>query len=171
MGVTLLFGMIFGKVTSLLRCLSPELMHWIFIGVFPFVIGLWFWSVDSLRRIPRDGIEQTQWDELTDLLCDLHLHSFPDRLGWSIDVSDSFSVSSASFLIDSALLFTGSCETRWNNWVRIKLNIFIWRLRLWSIPTRQSLSQCGITLNSIMGPICSTTVESNDNLFTDCIQL
>ena len=53
----------------------------------------------------------------------------------------------------------------------IKLTIFIWRMRLRSILTRQSLSHCGITLNSIKCPICSPTVESTDHLFAGCIQL
>lgn len=44
----------------------------------------------SLRHISRVGVEQTQWDSFICLLLEFHLESRPDRLGWLIDMSDSF---------------------------------------------------------------------------------
>ena len=67
------------------------------------------WSTDSLRRVPRGGIEQTQRVAFIYLMHDLRLHSFLDWLGWSIDASDSFSVSPARSFIDSGMLFTSGC--------------------------------------------------------------
>ncbi|KAL7587905.1 hypothetical protein Lser_V15G40076 [Lactuca serriola] len=67
--------------------------------------------------------------------------------------------------IDNGMLPTGGGETYWNNWVPIKLNIFIWRLRLNSLPTRANLSYRGILLDSILCPVCSAMIESIDHLF------
>lgn len=49
----------------------------------------------------------------------------PDRLDWLGDVSDVFSVSFARSIIDSSTLAVTGLETRWNNWVPIKVNILI----------------------------------------------
>ena len=43
-----------------------------------FLLG---WEVDSLRRRPRGGVEQVQWDALLDLLRGVDLVSRQDRLG------------------------------------------------------------------------------------------
>lgn len=69
------------------------------------------------------------------------------------------------------MLSKGGVDTYWNNWVPIKLNIFIWRLRLNGLPTRFTLSNQGILMDSILCPVCSTTVESIEHLFATCNDL
>lgn len=86
-------------------------------------------------------------------------------------MSDNFSISSTRAFNDNEMLLTGGCETRWNNWVLIKLNIFTWRLRLHNIPTRDRLSSRGITVDSILCPVCSITIESIEHLLSSCSEL
>ncbi|XP_023765317.1 uncharacterized protein LOC111913837 [Lactuca sativa] len=129
------------------------------------------WDPVTFRRSTRGGIEQEKWDAFISLLQDFQLQSIPDRLGWSIDVSNTFSISSARWFLDGSMLYSGGGETRWNNWVPIKINILLWRIQLLSIPTRERLSHRGIMLDSILCPICSRSVESVDHLFTECIEL
>ena len=81
-------------------------------------------------NLPGGGIEETQWTAFTSLMQGVLLRSTSDRLGWTIDVSDSFTVYSLRGFFDSHMLHSGGPETRWNNWVPIKVNIFIWRLQL-----------------------------------------
>ncbi|CAI9277983.1 unnamed protein product [Lactuca saligna] len=63
------------------------------------------WETDTLIRSPRGGVEQEQWDGILSLIQDLQLQSIPDRLGWTIDASDNFSVASARRFIDGSLLY------------------------------------------------------------------
>ena len=72
-----------------------------------------------------------------DFMHDVQLHPVPDSLGWSLDISDSFLVSSACCDLDSGLAPSGDMVTRWNNWVPIKLNILFWRVQLNNIRERE----------------------------------
>ena len=102
------------------------------------------------------------------LMKDLQLQSRHDRLGWLGDVSDTFSVSSPRDFIDRGMINVTSSETTWNNWVHIKVNILIWRIRLHSIPIRERFSHRGIEVESIMWLVCHNVVETVDHIFTKC---
>lgn len=69
------------------------------------------------------------------------------------------------------MLISGGPETRWNNWIPIKINILIWRIRLLSIPTRDLLSHRGIMVDRITYPICSHNVETIDHISAGCAPL
>lgn len=71
-----------------------------------------------------------------------------------LDVSDTFSISSARRFLDGGMFFLGGTKTRWNNLIPIKINILICKITLLSIPTRERLSHRGITIDSILCPIC-----------------
>ena len=71
-------------------------------------------------------------------------------MGWSLDSANSFFVSSVRYALDSGLVPSGDRGTQWNNWVPIKLNILVWRIKLSSIPTRERLSSRGIMAPSII---------------------
>jgi len=47
----------------------------------------------------------------------------------------------------------------------LKESIFMWRLSLDRLPTRLNLSKRGLDLQSIICPICSLVVESDQHLF------
>ena len=52
-----------------------------------------------------------QWDNVISMVQDLHLESRPDRWGWILDVTDSFSVSSARSFLDGGMVFSGGEKT------------------------------------------------------------
>ncbi|KAL4566050.1 hypothetical protein LXL04_030160 [Taraxacum kok-saghyz] len=133
-------------------------------------IGL-VWEGDALRRPPRGGVEQTQWDALMERLSNVTLLDRRDRLGWAGDESDSFSVGSARRCLDSRFLFIGGEETSWNSWIPIKLNVFLWRVMDGGLPTRERLSRRGILLDSMLCPVCNDQVESIPHILTGCSQL
>lgn len=126
-----------------------------------FLIG---WNPGDLRRMPRGGIEETQWISFLEVVQGVQLCHIPNRLGWSLDSSDSFSVASVRHALDSGLVPSGDMGTRWNNWVPIKINILIWRIQLFSIPTRERFSVRGVMVPSIMCPICMVAVETIDHI-------
>lgn len=86
-------------------------------------------------------------------------------------MADSFSISSTRVFLDSGMLFIRGMETWWNNRVPIKVNIFVWRLRLFSTPTRERLSYMGIEAEMIMCSVCSYSVKTVDHLFIGCSEL
>ena len=70
------------------------------------------WDSNCLRRTPRAGIEETQWTDFTTLMQGVLLHYAPDRFGWTIEGSDSYTVSSLRTFLDNHMLHTGGPETR-----------------------------------------------------------
>ncbi|PWA71851.1 RNA-directed DNA polymerase, eukaryota [Artemisia annua] len=110
------------------------------------------------------GVETEQWEAISALIQAFIFSPQQDRLRWTLDSSDEFSVSSARSFLDGRLLFSGGCSTRWNNFVPIKLNILLWRIALARIPSRDNLVSRGIVLDSTLCP----TVE---HVFADCVEL
>ncbi|GJR07378.1 hypothetical protein Tco_0530362 [Tanacetum coccineum] len=68
---------------------------------------------ESFRRIPRDGIEKTQVDNLKALLLTVSLNDSQDKWNWDKSKSGIYSVASARMVIDSQSLPKGDIETRW----------------------------------------------------------
>ncbi|XP_071712806.1 uncharacterized protein [Rutidosis leptorrhynchoides] len=87
---------------------------------------------------------------------------------YTLESDGLFSVKSAREYIDRKLLPSSTVETLWFKFVPRKINIFLWRLRLDSLPLRWNLSARGIDANSIVCPICSNGREIRDHLFFDC---
>ncbi|GJV20013.1 RNA-directed DNA polymerase, eukaryota, reverse transcriptase zinc-binding domain protein [Tanacetum coccineum] len=77
-------------------------------------------------------------------------------------------VASARFLIDSAILETGSEATRWNRNIPIKVNVFLWRLKLNKLPSRVNLDRRGVDVESIFCPICLEDLETVNHSFFNC---
>ncbi|GJV81066.1 hypothetical protein Tco_1516936 [Tanacetum coccineum] len=59
---------------------------------------------ESFRRIPRDGIEKTQVDNLKALLLTVSLNDSQDKWNWDKSKSGIYSVASARMVIDSQSL-------------------------------------------------------------------
>ncbi|GJW57332.1 RNA-directed DNA polymerase, eukaryota [Tanacetum coccineum] len=97
------------------------------------------WVGDSsFRRKPRGGVEQDQYDALSDQA------------------------------IDDKSLSEVATNTRWIKYVPIKVNVHAWKVKMDSLPTRFNLSRRGIDIESIMCSICSKGVESSSHLFFSC---
>nr|GEU38325.1 myosin heavy chain-related protein [Tanacetum cinerariifolium] len=76
------------------------------------------------------------------------------------EAPNGFSVASARKHIDVHILPRGLSTTRWNKGIPIKVNIFMWRLKLNKLPTLANLVQKGIDINSLLCPICDNYVEN-----------
>ncbi|XP_071714736.1 uncharacterized protein [Rutidosis leptorrhynchoides] len=70
--------------------------------------------------------------------------------------------------MDRVILPTSSIPTSWFKFILRKLNIFLWRFRLDSLPVRGNLSAKGTEIHSIVCPVCNNEVESRDHLFFEC---
>nr|GEX96787.1 RNA-directed DNA polymerase, eukaryota [Tanacetum cinerariifolium] len=85
-----------------------------------------------------------------------------------LDSSSVFSVKSAREFIDDSFLSKADVLTRWDEFIPIKINIFVWRVSLDKLPTRLNLSLRSLDIPSIIFPLCSIDVESTLNLIFSC---
>ncbi|GJR62587.1 RNA-directed DNA polymerase, eukaryota, reverse transcriptase zinc-binding domain protein [Tanacetum coccineum] len=123
---------------------------------------------NSLRRRIRGGVEQVQFNELSDMLQSVSLMPYSDRWVWSLEGSGEFSVASIRKIIDDNRLSTVDTKTLWNKCVPIKVNILAWKIKIEALPTRFNISRRGIDIDSILCPICECGVESARHVFFSC---
>ncbi|XP_071694862.1 uncharacterized protein [Rutidosis leptorrhynchoides] len=102
-------------------------------------------------------------------LQDVHLSDRDNRWEFSLNSSGLFPVKDTRKTIDSTILPSGTISTIWYKFIPRKLTIFLWRLRLDSLPVRWNMSARGIELNSIVCPVCNNGVESREHLFFGCV--
>ncbi|GJU83396.1 RNA-directed DNA polymerase, eukaryota [Tanacetum coccineum] len=79
-----------------------------------------------------------------------------------------FSVKSVRQLIDDSILPKEKVATRWVKVMLIKINVFVWIIRLDKLPTRLNLSLKGIDILTIACPLCHASVESGSHIFFSC---
>ncbi|GKC19658.1 hypothetical protein Tco_1021808 [Tanacetum coccineum] len=77
----------------------------------------------SLRRAPKGGVEQSQFNALQIIYEGIVLSDSRDRWSWSLEGSGDFLVASVRRVIDEKILPLVSSKTRWVNAVPIKVNI------------------------------------------------
>ncbi|GJY76299.1 RNA-directed DNA polymerase, eukaryota [Tanacetum coccineum] len=95
----------------------------------------------SFRRKARGGIEQVQYEELSDMVNSISLtpkndHRYPG----------------------------GRSRTRWVKYVPIKVNVTAWKIKMDALPTRLNISRRGMDIQSLSCPICDCGVESSSHL-------
>ncbi|GKB74695.1 RNA-directed DNA polymerase, eukaryota, reverse transcriptase zinc-binding domain protein [Tanacetum coccineum] len=120
------------------------------------------------RCSPRGGAEMNQFEALKAAIGDVILSDQSDSWVWSLDVNAGFSVMSARILVDDSLLEAGIAATRWIRHILIKINVFLWRLNLNSLPSRVNLDRRGIEVNSLLCPTCYLDVETVNHIFFNC---
>ncbi|GKG26984.1 RNA-directed DNA polymerase, eukaryota, partial [Tanacetum coccineum] len=91
-----------------------------------------------------------------------------NRWVWTGDGSGVYSVASARMIIDKGTLINDGPPTRWRKEVPIKVNIFIWRMVIDKLPTRENLSHRGIEVQSITCGTCEHGFESIDHVMLEC---
>nr|GEX09628.1 RNA-directed DNA polymerase, eukaryota, reverse transcriptase zinc-binding domain protein [Tanacetum cinerariifolium] len=123
---------------------------------------------NSFRRKTRDGVEQVQYNDLSDLVHAVTLMSLSDRWAWSLESSGEFFVASVRKVIDEKWLSNVTTVTRWIKCVPIKVNILAWKIKIDALPTKLNISRQGIDIDSILCPICDCGVESFSHLFFSC---
>ncbi|GJT78985.1 RNA-directed DNA polymerase, eukaryota, reverse transcriptase zinc-binding domain protein [Tanacetum coccineum] len=124
--------------------------------------------INSFRRCPRSGVEQTQMMDLMAYIEGVVLGVASDRWYWSLDGSGEFTVASVRKVIDDIRLPVVATQTRWIKAVPIKVNVHAWKVSLDCLPTRLNLSRRGIDIPSILCPICDRVTESSRHLFFEC---
>nr|GEV86612.1 putative exostosin-like protein [Tanacetum cinerariifolium] len=123
----------------------------------------WNWSRSFLR------VQNTAY--LHDMINDIsHIELNLDRdiCYWVLSNDGTFFVSSTRNLIDTSLLPALNNPTYWEKCVPRKVNIFMWRCMLDSLPHRSNLSSRGIDIPCIGFPLCNAYVESSNHIFFDC---
>nr|GEW85502.1 RNA-directed DNA polymerase, eukaryota [Tanacetum cinerariifolium] len=123
---------------------------------------------NSFRRRTRGGVEQAQYDALSDLLNAVTLVPMADGWVWSLESSGEFSVASICKVIDEKRLSIVNSMTWWVKYVAIKVNVLAWKVKIDALPTRLNISRRGIDIDTISCPICDCWVESSNHLFFSC---
>ncbi|GKC65626.1 RNA-directed DNA polymerase, eukaryota, partial [Tanacetum coccineum] len=123
---------------------------------------------DSFRREIRGGREQAQFNVLEGVAKSVTLVPMEDRWVWNLDSSGEFSVASIRRKIDDVRLSNVGLKTRWVKSVPIKVNVLSWKVMVEALPTRLNMSRRGISIPSIMCPVCDEEVESVNHLFFRC---
>ncbi|GJX07697.1 RNA-directed DNA polymerase, eukaryota, reverse transcriptase zinc-binding domain protein [Tanacetum coccineum] len=124
--------------------------------------------INSFRRHLRSGVELTQLNALSDMVVSVNLCPCSDRWVWGLEGSGDFTVASIRREIDEKRFLYVNSTTRWIKAIPIKVNIFAWKVKIDALPTRLNISRRGITLDSILCPICDCGAESTNHLFFEC---
>ncbi|GJT56681.1 ribonuclease H-like domain-containing protein [Tanacetum coccineum] len=118
----------------------------------------------SLRRSPRDGVEQEQFSLLKSSIEGVVMPDIKDRWIWSLTGAGDFSVASANDL----RLPSSPYKTIWLKVVPKKINVLAWKVRFDFLPTRLNLSRRGVDLHYILCLNCNVEVESTSHVFFAC---
>ncbi|GKB51195.1 RNA-directed DNA polymerase, eukaryota, reverse transcriptase zinc-binding domain protein, partial [Tanacetum coccineum] len=62
----------------------------------------------------------------------------------------------------------GHDATPWNQYLPIKVNVFVWRLMLNRLPSRVNLDRRNIEVDSLLCPSCLEDVETINHTFFNC---
>nr|GFA31235.1 RNA-directed DNA polymerase, eukaryota [Tanacetum cinerariifolium] len=95
---------------------------------------------NSLRRSIRGGVEQVQFNELSDMLQSVSRMPYSNRWVWSLEGSGEFFVASIQNIIDDNRPSTVDTRTLWIKYVPIKVNVLAWKIKIEALPTRFNIS-------------------------------
>ncbi|GJZ54433.1 RNA-directed DNA polymerase, eukaryota, reverse transcriptase zinc-binding domain protein [Tanacetum coccineum] len=130
-------------------------------------IGLQDWAL-VLRRNPRGGEESGQFNALKNVIGNISLTDHRDCWQWSLGGSAGFTVASIRSLVDSHSLDIGNEATHWNRSLPIKVNVFLWRLKINKLPSMVNLDRRGIEVSSLLCPSCLGDLETVNHTFFNC---
>ncbi|KAJ9556160.1 hypothetical protein OSB04_010774 [Centaurea solstitialis] len=91
----------------------------------------------------------------------MHRNDADTRWVWELESSKIFSVHSLRVLIDAISLPPAETKTEWIRWIPSKANIFLWRVLIDRLATKDNLQKRGIALTSV---VCSMCLSSDENL-------
>ncbi|XP_071704768.1 uncharacterized protein [Rutidosis leptorrhynchoides] len=125
----------------------------------------WFWE---WRRSIRGGAEQEQLLHLLSLLSTVSISEGEDRWWWDYSTDGLYRVSSARSIIASFDYAPFTHQTDWCNSVPIKINIFVWRLKLHRLATLRNLESKDLSFDNSCCALCDVSEESHSHLFVRC---
>jgi hypothetical protein len=146
-----------------LECQKGILVGGCFSMVDQSICWKWRW-----KKEPTDLVERREFDDCSLLLMQFQLRSSPDKWAWPNDNSGRFSVASMRKLIFDAKVVSAPFILDWNSWVPKKVNIFAWRARLDRLPSRVSLTNRNIQIDSIDCRLCGVEQETTSHLLVSC---
>ncbi|GJZ50150.1 RNA-directed DNA polymerase, eukaryota [Tanacetum coccineum] len=107
-------------------------------------------------------------EDLISVLDCNHFVSSADRWICDLNGDGMFRVKDIRSSIDSIILLSDAISTRWVKFVPIKINVFVWRARLDRLPTRVNLDRRGVTLDSVLCPMCGMATEDSSHVLFRC---
>ncbi|XP_071720759.1 uncharacterized protein [Rutidosis leptorrhynchoides] len=123
----------------------------------------WTWS----REVIGSRNDQLVTNLLNDIR-DVHLSNRADQWTSPLASDGMFTVNKSRDYMDRKILLSTTTKTCWFKFVPRKVNVFLWRFRLDSLPVRWLISAKGIDIHSIVCPVCNNGVETRDHLFFGC---
>ncbi|KAL4565209.1 hypothetical protein LXL04_029295 [Taraxacum kok-saghyz] len=123
----------------------------------------WNW-----KRVLRRGKESITMEELKNKLSNVVLASRDDAWIWNPTGGRFSAQSLRSLMIENMANGNNGDNFMWVNWLPIKLNCFVWRMRMDRIPLSNNLSSRGITVNSCVCKLCFKEDENVDHVFFRC---
>nr|GEW75204.1 RNA-directed DNA polymerase, eukaryota [Tanacetum cinerariifolium] len=116
----------------------------------------------------RGGTEASQLDLLQESIQNVILSNMDDRWTWDLNGECVFRVKYVRFCLDEFFLLKAAIATRWVKYILIKVNIFVWKLFLDRLPTRDNLLHRGVLVPNALCSICSSAQEDSSHLFFSC---
>ncbi|KAM0061725.1 putative RNA-directed DNA polymerase [Helianthus debilis subsp. tardiflorus] len=92
-----------------------------------------------------------------------------DRWSWGDNHSEPMSVASVKDWIRANSEVQRQQLMKWESWIPIKVNLFIWRAEMGRIPTKEALFRRHINIQDTSCSICGFGDENVMHLFTGCI--
>ncbi|GJW01916.1 RNA-directed DNA polymerase, eukaryota, reverse transcriptase zinc-binding domain protein [Tanacetum coccineum] len=125
-------------------------------------------SISLTPKNDRGGVEQTQFDAVILAADTINLVPQYDRYKWTLSNDGEYSVASFRKKVDCCRSSSDATRTRWVNFIPIKVNIVAWKIKLNALPTRFNLSCRGIDIESLTCPTCEGGIETSSHLFFSC---
>ncbi|KAL4578955.1 hypothetical protein LXL04_015089 [Taraxacum kok-saghyz] len=126
----------------------------------------WVWR---WRQPLVAGVSHAFVAKLCELLQHVKCSNNSDTWRWGLDEDGVFSVGTTRKWIENKVLPANEVPTRWCKVVPRKVNILVWRLRLWRLPTRVRLRDRGITVPFVLCPVYGRAEEDLKHLLFRCV--
>ncbi|GJY46363.1 peroxidase 64 [Tanacetum coccineum] len=127
--------------------------------------GQWKWSWSRNDLGTRNS---TYLNHLLAEISHIEVREGMDKCIWSIAQDEMFTVGSLRRIIDVHTLPYLDTKKLWDKSLPRKVNIFMWRLKLYRLLHRLNLSYRGIEFPVISCPSCNGNVDSNHPIFFEC---
>ncbi|KAL4585017.1 hypothetical protein LXL04_009630 [Taraxacum kok-saghyz] len=125
---------------------------------------VWNW-----KRNLRRGKESTSFHELKNKLNNVIIDSDSDSWMWPYNKDGKFSAYSLRMqMVDKIVDSSNNDNFNWMKWIPLKINCFVWRLRMNRIPLSNNLVHRGIGIASQTCKLCLLEEESVDHVFFRC---
>ncbi|XP_022020173.1 uncharacterized protein LOC110920261 [Helianthus annuus] len=121
------------------------------------------WSIEATSV---EAISELQ--DLNGSLSRMQFKGGNDGWSWSFDSSEKFSVASVKTWLRSACNLQQTKRFKWEKWLPVKVNMFIWQMELDRIPTRPALVKRRINIPDTSCPFCAAEDETTLHLMVNC---